>query len=101
MLQVGLPALAAIVSTCRRSRAGPAGRARAHNMLENLALFASLVLVAQVAGKANATTALGAELFLLGAADLRAGVCRRHPVSAHRRLGGVGRRVVMIFLQLV
>jgi uncharacterized MAPEG superfamily protein len=38
--------------------------ARAHrNMLENLALFAILVLVAQVAGKANATTALGAELF--------------------------------------
>ena len=37
---------------------------RAHNNLtENLALFAILVLVAQVTGKANATTALGAELF--------------------------------------
>src|SRR5215813_10366073 len=45
-----------------------AGRAeRAHrNLIENLAPFAILVLVAHVTGKANATTALGAELFLLG-----------------------------------
>lgn len=34
------------------------------NMNENLLLFAVLVLVAHVAGKANATTALGAEIFL-------------------------------------
>ncbi len=33
------------------------------NMLENLALFAPLVLVAQIAGRTNATTALGAEIF--------------------------------------
>lgn len=37
---------------------------RAHqNLVENLAPFAILVLVAHVAGKANATTALGATLF--------------------------------------
>ena len=44
---------------------GWAGRAqRAHrNMLESLVIFAVLVLVAQVAGKSNATTALGAQLF--------------------------------------
>ena len=44
---------------------GWAGRAvRAHrNMLENIVLFAALVLVAQVAGKTNATTALGAQVF--------------------------------------
>jgi uncharacterized MAPEG superfamily protein len=44
---------------------GFAGRAqRAHrNMLESLVLFAILVLLAQVTGKANATTALGAQLF--------------------------------------
>lgn len=44
---------------------GWAGRAkRAHlNMLENLVLFAALVLIAQVAGKANATTAMGASIF--------------------------------------
>ena len=47
---------------------GFAGRAqRAHrNMLESLVLFAVLVLVAQVTGKANATTALGAQLFFWG-----------------------------------
>jgi uncharacterized MAPEG superfamily protein len=37
---------------------------RAHaNLVENLAPFAILVLVSHVAGKANATTALGAQLF--------------------------------------
>lgn len=35
------------------------------NMLENLALFAPLVLVAQMTGRTNATTALGAEIFFL------------------------------------
>jgi len=34
-------------------------------MVENLAPFAALVLVAHVAGKANATTAMGAELFVI------------------------------------
>jgi uncharacterized MAPEG superfamily protein len=45
-----------------------AGRAeRAHrNLIENLAPFAILVLVARVAGKANATTALGATIFFWG-----------------------------------
>jgi uncharacterized MAPEG superfamily protein len=44
---------------------GWAGRAiRAHrNMLENLVMFAALVLTAQVAGRTGAMTALGAELF--------------------------------------
>ena len=44
---------------------GITGRAkRAHlNMIENLVLFAILVLIATVAGKANATTALGAAIF--------------------------------------
>lgn len=37
---------------------------RAHdNLTENLAAFAALVLIAHVAGKANATTALGAQIF--------------------------------------
>ena len=37
---------------------------RAHlNLIENLAPFAILVLVAQVSGKANGMTALGAEIF--------------------------------------
>ena len=40
---------------------------RAHlNLVENLVPFAILVLVAQVAGKANAWTALGAQIFFWG-----------------------------------
>jgi len=44
---------------------GWAGRAqRAHrNMLENLVLFAALVLICAVTNKTNATTLLGAQLF--------------------------------------
>jgi uncharacterized MAPEG superfamily protein len=44
---------------------GFAGRARrAHlNMIENMVLFTALVLIAVVAGKANATTAMGAMIF--------------------------------------
>lgn len=63
-LQVGLPALAGNregLAPC----AGWAGRAQRahHNMLENLVLFAALVLIAVVSGKTNATTLLGAQLF--------------------------------------
>ena len=44
---------------------GFAGRARrAHlNMIENMVLFSALVLIAAAAGKANATTAMGAMIF--------------------------------------
>ncbi|MGE5149175.1 MAG: MAPEG family protein [Rhodospirillaceae bacterium] len=44
---------------------GFCGRAkRAHlNMVENMVLFTALVLIAAVAGKANATTAMGAMIF--------------------------------------
>ena len=63
-LQVGLPALAGNregLPPCT----GWAGRAQRahHNMLENLVLFAALVLIAAVSGKANATTAMGAMIF--------------------------------------
>ena len=63
-LQVGLPALAGNregLAPCT----GWAGRAdRAHrNMLQNLALFAALVLTAVLAGRTNGTTLLGAQLF--------------------------------------
>ena len=63
-LQVGLSALAGNREGLPEFR-GWAGRAyRAHhNMLENLALFAALVLIAVVSGKTNATTLLGAQLF--------------------------------------
>jgi uncharacterized MAPEG superfamily protein len=47
---------------------GFAGRARrAHlNMIENMVLFTALVLIAAIAGKANATTAMGAMIFFWG-----------------------------------
>ncbi|HEV2186397.1 MAG TPA: MAPEG family protein [Stellaceae bacterium] len=65
--QVGLGTLAGN----RESQAtlhGFAGRAqRAHrNMLESLPLFIALVLMAQVIGRANATTLLGCQLFFWG-----------------------------------
>ena len=62
--QLGLPALAGNREDLP-AVTGWAGRARrAHlNMLENLVVFAIVVLVAHVTGKANATTALGAALF--------------------------------------
>ncbi|HJS39521.1 MAG TPA: MAPEG family protein, partial [Burkholderiales bacterium] len=64
-LQVGLPKLAG-----NREGLPPftgwVGRAyRAHyNMLESLVLFAVLVLIAVFADKTNATTLLGAQLFV-------------------------------------
>jgi len=63
-MQVGLPMLVGNREKMPEML-GWAGRAqRAHrNMLENLVLFGVLVLVANATGKANATTALGAELF--------------------------------------
>jgi uncharacterized MAPEG superfamily protein len=102
MLQVGLPALAG-----NRENLPPitgwAGRAaRAHrNMLESLVLFVALVLVAQAAGKANATTALGSQLFfwarlvyvpvyLIGIPWARTGVWGVSVIG-----------LVLIFLQLV
>jgi uncharacterized MAPEG superfamily protein len=63
-LQVGLPMLAGNRENMPPLTGWADRAARAHrNMLENLVLFAALALVAQVTGKANAMTALGAELF--------------------------------------
>ena len=61
---VGLPTLAGNREGLP-SFSGFCGRAqRAHlNMLESLAIFAIFVIVAQLTGRANATTALGATLF--------------------------------------
>lgn len=62
--QVGLPALAGNregLAHCT-GWAGRAARAH-HNMLENLVLFAALVLTAVVAGRTNGATLLGAQMF--------------------------------------
>jgi len=67
MQQVGLATLAGNRENIPEIH-GWAGRAqRAHrNMLESLVLFAVLTLVAQATGKANAVTAIGAQLFFWG-----------------------------------
>ncbi len=64
MMQVGLSTLAGNREGMPELK-GWAGRAtRAHrNMLENLVLFAALVLVAAIADKTNGTTLLGAQIF--------------------------------------
>ena len=63
-LQVGLPPLVGNREDLP-PMAGWAGRARRAqlNMLENLVLFAILVLVAQISGKTNAMTLLGCQIF--------------------------------------
>lgn len=102
MLQVGLPTLAGNHERFPEIT-GWAGRAaRAHrNMLENLPLFAILILVALVAGKTNDMTLLGAQLFFWGrlayAAVYVAGVpWLRTGVWFVSVVG-----MVMIFLQLI
>lgn len=63
-LQVGLPALAGNREALP-AFGGWVGRAQRahHNMLESLALFAALVLIAVVTNKTNSMTLLGAQLF--------------------------------------
>lgn len=64
-LRIGLPKLAGNRDNLP-DLGGWAGRAtRAHrNMLENLALFVPLVLVAIMAGRSDAQTLLGAQIFV-------------------------------------
>ena len=64
MMQVGLPTLAGNREAMPEITgwAGRAARAQ-RNMVENLLLFAILVLIAVAAGRTNAATLLGAQLF--------------------------------------
>lgn len=65
LMQVGLPMLAGNRDGLPEIKGWGGRAARAHrNMLENLVLFAALVLVVVVAGKSNAMTLLGAQIFL-------------------------------------
>ena len=64
-LQVGLPKLAGNREGLPPCTGWPGRAQRAHhNMLENLALFAALVLIVVVSGKSNSTTVLGAQIFV-------------------------------------
>ena len=82
---------------------GWGGRAeRAHlNMLRNLVLFASLVLVAMVTGKVNETVVLGAQIFFWArvayAAIYVAGIIWLRTLSWVVSIIGL----IMIFAQLV
>lgn len=64
MMQVGLPALAGNREP-EPKITGWAGRAQRaqRNLVENLVVFAALVLVAVAAGKTNDMTLLGAQIF--------------------------------------
>ena len=65
LMQVVLPTLAGNREGLPEIKGWGGRAARAHrNMLENLALFAALVLVAAIAEKTNSTTLLGAQIFL-------------------------------------
>jgi uncharacterized MAPEG superfamily protein len=65
--QVGLPILAGNRENLPAFTGWTARAQRAHlNMLESLAIFAIVVIVAQLTNRANETTALGATLFLWG-----------------------------------
>ena len=65
MMQVGLASLMGNREGMPDIRGWGGRAARAHrNMLENLVLFAALVLAAAIAGKTNDMTLLGAQIFL-------------------------------------
>ena len=65
LAQVGLPMLAGNRDGLPEIKGWGGRAARAHrNMLENLVLFAILVLAVVVAGRTNAMTLLGAQIFL-------------------------------------
>ncbi len=101
-LEVGLPKLAGNREHMPEMT-GWAGRAvRTHrNMLENLPLFAALVLVGQAAGVHNAMTLLGAQLFFWGrvgfAVIYLAGIPWLRTVAWAVSVAGM----LLIFLQLV
>jgi uncharacterized MAPEG superfamily protein len=101
-LQVGLPALMGNRDNLP-AIVGWAGRAqRAHrNMLESLVIFAVLVLVAHAAGKANAMTALGAEVFFWARIAYAAIYLAGIPMARTAAWGVSVVGLVLILLQVV
>jgi uncharacterized MAPEG superfamily protein len=102
LLEVGLPRLAGNRENMPEMPDWAGRAARAHrNMLENLVLFAILVLTARAASVSNSMTVLGAQLFFWGrvahAAIYIAGIAWiRTAAWAVSVLG-----LLLIFLQLV
>ena len=101
-LQVGLPMLASNRDKMPALTGWTWRADRAHrNMLQNLVLFAAVVLVAVVANKTNAATLTGAQIFVWGrvayALIYLAGIPWLRTLSWVVSMVGL----VMIFLQLV
>ncbi len=102
LMKVGLSTLAGNREAMPEIKGWGGRAARAHrNMVENLVLFAILVLVAVVAGKTNAMTLLGAQIFL-GARIVYAVVYIAGVLWLRTAVWGVSVvGLAMIFLQLI
>ena len=75
---------------------------RSHmNLIENIAPFAILVLVAHVAGKANATTALAAQIFFWSRVAMVVGHSAGIPFLRTGAWGVSLAALVMILLQIL
>jgi uncharacterized MAPEG superfamily protein len=102
MMQVGLTALAGNREGLPEIKGWGGRAARAHrNMLENLVLFAALVLVAVAAGKTNDMTLLGAQIFLWARVAYAAVYLIGLPWIRTATWGVSVVGLAMIFLQLV
>jgi len=100
--QVGLVTLAGNREGMAEIKGWGGRAARAHrNMLENLVLFAVLVLVAVAAGKTNATTLLGAQMFLWARVAYAVVYVAGIPWLRTAIWGVSVAGLVMIFLQLI
>ena len=101
-MQVGLGTLAGNREGMAEIKGWGGRAARAHrNMLENLVLFAILVLVAVVAGKTNAMTLLGAQIFLYARVAYAAVYVAGLPWVRTAVWGVSVVGLVMIFIQLI
>jgi uncharacterized MAPEG superfamily protein len=101
-LEFGLPRLAGNREPTPEAT-GWAGRARrAHlNMIENLVLFAALVLIAVAAQRTNSVTATGAQIFFWGRVAYAAIYLAGIPWLRTAAWGVSVIGLIMIFLQVV
>ena len=100
--QVGLFTLAGNREGMQEIKGWGGRAARAHrNMLENLVLFAALVLVAVAAGKINDMTLLGAQMFLWARVAYAVVYVAGIPWLRTAIWGVSVAGLVMIFLQLI
>jgi uncharacterized MAPEG superfamily protein len=102
ILYLGLPKVAGNRERIPELPGWPGRARRAHrNMIENMVLFAPLIVLADIAGRDNAMTQLGAQLFFW--ARLASAVIYLIGIPYLRTLAWIGSAagLVLIFLQLV